>query len=117
MGKRKREGRRELHNDKHHDVHTPTNIRVITPKNMRWEGHVARTGQNRDEKPPLENLSERAKWKDYTKMDLKETPMVGVNGIHLAKYSHKWWVNENTTINLRAPENVRDFLIANLLLS
>jgi hypothetical protein len=61
--------------------------------------------------------SERATWKDDTKMDLTETPMEGVNGIHLAKGSRKWRVIENTTMNLRVPQNVRNFLIANLLLS
>lgn len=43
--------------------------------------------------------------------------MEGVNGINLAKDSRKWRVIENTTMNVRVPQNVRNFLIANLLLS
>lgn len=50
-------------------------------------------------------------------MDFAETPMEGVNGINLAKDSRKWRVIENTTMNVRVPQNVRNFLIANLLLS
>lgn len=56
-------------------------------------------------------------WKDYTKTDLTETPMEGENGIHLAKDSRKWQVIENTTMNLWVPQNVRNFVIANVLLS
>jgi len=50
-------------------------------------------------------------------MDRTETPLEGVNGIHLAKDSLKWRVIENTTMNIRVPQNERNFLIANLLLS
>ena len=43
--------------------------------------------------------------------------MEGVNVIHLAKDSRKWRVIEDTTMNHGVPQNVRNFLNANLLLS
>jgi len=55
---------------------------------MGWEGHVARTGQNGDKKESS-HWSERATRKDYTKLDLTETAMEDVNGIHLAKDSRQ----------------------------
>jgi hypothetical protein len=81
---------------------------------MGRERGMYRTEWRRNERP---HWSERATWKDYTKMDLTETSMEGVNGIQLARDSRKWRVIENTTMNLRVPQNVRNFLIANLLLS
>jgi hypothetical protein len=38
----------KLHNDKLHDLYSsPTIVRVIKSRRMRWAGHVARTGKRR----------------------------------------------------------------------
>jgi hypothetical protein len=40
------EERRKLHNEELHDLYSsPTIVRVITLRRMRWAGHVARIGR------------------------------------------------------------------------
>jgi hypothetical protein len=42
-------GCRKLHNNKHHDLYfSPSIIRMIKSRKMRWAGHVARTGEKRN---------------------------------------------------------------------
>jgi hypothetical protein len=47
--KREEDGsRRKLHNDKHHSLYSsPSIVRVIKSKRMRWAGHVAHMGEGR----------------------------------------------------------------------
>jgi hypothetical protein len=41
---------RRLHNEERNDLYSsPTIIRVIKSRRMRWAGHVARTGEGRGE--------------------------------------------------------------------
>jgi hypothetical protein len=43
------EGWRKLHNEELHNLYSsPSIIRVITSKRMRWAGHVARMGEKRN---------------------------------------------------------------------
>jgi hypothetical protein len=57
-------GWRKLHNEEHRDLYSsPSKIRIIKSRRMRWAGHVARMGEKRnayrllvgkpDEKRPL----------------------------------------------------------------
>jgi hypothetical protein len=63
--------RRELHNEKLHDLFcSPSIIRIIRSRRMRWTGHVA------EGKSPLGRPI--CKWMDKTKMDLGETGWGGV---------------------------------------
>jgi hypothetical protein len=40
---------RKLHNEELHDLYSsPSNIRIIKPRMMRWAGHVARIRENRN---------------------------------------------------------------------
>jgi hypothetical protein len=65
----------------------PSTIRVIMSRRMRWAGHVARIGENRNAyrllvgKPegrrPLERP--RRKWLDNIRMDLAEVGWGGVD--------------------------------------
>jgi hypothetical protein len=42
-------GWRKLHNEELHDLYTPpSTIRMIKSRRMRWAGHVARMGENRN---------------------------------------------------------------------
>jgi hypothetical protein len=77
---------RKLHNDELHSLHpSPTIVREIKSRRMRWAGHVARMGEGRgvyrvlvgrpEGKRPLESPTLR--WKDNIKMDLRE---IGING-------------------------------------
>jgi len=67
--------------------YSPNIVRVIASRRMRWVGHLARTGEERDvyrilvgrteEKRPLGRP--RCRWEDNIKMDLKETGIDGAN--------------------------------------
>jgi hypothetical protein len=71
----------KLHNEQLHDLYSsPTTVRVIKSRRMRWVGHVARMGEGRrvyrilmgkpEEKRPLGTA--RCRWEDNIKMDLHE---------------------------------------------
>jgi len=72
---------RELHSEELNDLYSsPSIVRVIKSRRMRWAGHVARMGEKRGvyralvEKPegrrPLGRP--RRRWEDSIKMDLQE---------------------------------------------
>ncbi|PNF43600.1 hypothetical protein B7P43_G03225 [Cryptotermes secundus] len=75
------EGWRKLHNEELHNLYSsPSIIRMIKARRMRWAGHVARMGEKRDVyrifvgkadgKRPLGRP--RSIWVDRIKMDLRE---------------------------------------------
>jgi hypothetical protein len=57
---------RKLHNEELNNLYcSPTIMRVIKSRRMRWEGRVARMGEKRDEyRVWWGNLRERAHWGD-----------------------------------------------------
>jgi hypothetical protein len=72
---------RKLHNEELNDLYSsPTLVRVIKSRRMRWAGHVARMGETRGvysvlaEKPegkrPLGRP--RRRWEDNIKADIQE---------------------------------------------
>jgi S-ribosylhomocysteine lyase LuxS involved in autoinducer biosynthesis len=76
---------RILHNKKLHDLYfSPTIIRVIKLKTVRWAGHVARMGDRTGTyrvlvgKPEKNRLlgRPRHRWKDNIKMDLQEVGLI-----------------------------------------
>jgi hypothetical protein len=79
---------RKLHNDELHNLYpSPTTVRVIIARRLRWAGHVACMGEGRGVnrvlvgkpkgKRPLE--SPRCRWEDDIKLDLREIGIDGVN--------------------------------------
>jgi hypothetical protein len=72
---------RKLHNEELHDLYSsPTIVRVIKSRRMKWAGHVARMGVGRGvyrvlvgkpegKRPPRRT---RRRWEDNIKMDLQE---------------------------------------------
>jgi hypothetical protein len=74
-------GWRKLHNGELHDLYSsPSIIRIIRSRRMRWTGHVARMGEKRKVCRLLVGKSEgkialgrpRCRWVDNIKMDLLE---------------------------------------------
>jgi hypothetical protein len=87
-------GWRKLHNEDLHNLYaSPSIIRVIKSRRMRWGGHAARMGERRnacrilvgkpDGKRPLGRP--RRRWVDNIKMDLGEVGWNGVDWIDLAQ--------------------------------
>jgi hypothetical protein len=101
---------RKLHNEELHRLYSsPSIIRMIKSRRMRWAGHVARMGERRNaysilaEKPegkrPLGRP--RGRWVDNIKMDLREIGWNGVDWIDLAQDRDQWRASVNTVMNLR----------------
>ena len=86
-------------------------IVVITPRRMRWAGHVARMGERRDvyrvlvgkpaEKRPLGRP--RRRWVVNIRMDLQEVGYGSVDWIGLAQGRDRWRTLMSAVMNLRVP--------------
>jgi hypothetical protein len=84
---------------------------MIKSRRMRWAGHVARMGKNRNEyrilvgkpegKRPLRRP--RHRWPDNIKMDLREIGWGGMDWIGLSQDSDRWRALVNTVMNIRVP--------------
>jgi hypothetical protein len=100
-----------LHNGELHNLYSsPDIIRQIKSRRLRWAGHVARMGEERNVyrvlvgKPEGKRLLERPRrrWEDGTKMDLREISWRGgVEWIHLAQVRPCWRAVLNAVMNLR----------------
>jgi hypothetical protein len=85
---------------------------------MRWVGHVARTGEwkgvyrvlvgKTEGKRPFGMASHR--WKDNIMMDLQEVGFGSMDWIGLAQDRDRWQALVNVVMNLRVPQNARNFL-------
>jgi hypothetical protein len=85
-------GWRKLHNEELHNLYSsPSIIRIIKSRRMRWTGHVARMGEKRNVYRILVGKPEgkrqlgrpRRRWVDNIKMDLREIGWDGVEWIGL----------------------------------
>jgi hypothetical protein len=105
-------GWRKLHNEEFHDLYSsPSIIRIIKSRRMRWAGHVARMGDKRNVyrllvgqpqgKRPLGRP--RRSWIDNIKMDLLEIGVNVVDWIGLAQDRYRWRALVNSVMNLRVP--------------
>jgi hypothetical protein len=85
---------RKLHYEELHNLYSsPSIIRIIKWRRMRWAGHVARMGEKRnvyrllvrkpEEKRPVGRP--RRRWRDNIKMDLLEIGLNVVGWIGLAQ--------------------------------
>jgi hypothetical protein len=90
---------RKLHNEELRDLYlSPSIIRIIKSRRMRWAGHVARNGEKRNAyrllvvqpegKRPLRRP--RRRWVDNIRMDLGEVGWGDVDWIGLAKDKNRW---------------------------
>jgi hypothetical protein len=105
-------GWRKLHNEEHHNLYSsPSIIRIIKSRRMRWTGHVAQMGEKRDVyrllvgkpegKKPLGELKHR--WIDNIKMDLLDIGLGGEDWIGLDRDRYSWRALVNAVMNLRVP--------------
>jgi hypothetical protein len=105
-------GWRKLHNEELHSSYSsPSIVRVIKARRMRWAGHVARMGEVRGEYNILDGKPEgrrplgrpRRRWEENIKTDLGEIGFGDVNWIHLVQDRERWRALVNTVMNLRVP--------------
>jgi hypothetical protein len=109
---RVRGGWRKLHNEELHNLYSsPSIIRIIKSRRIRWAGHVARMGEKRnvyrllvgkpEGKRPL--ARPRRRWIDNIKMELLEIGVNVVDWIGLAWDRYRWRALVNSVMNLRVP--------------
>jgi hypothetical protein len=100
----------KLHNEELHDLYSsPSIIRIIKARMMRWAGHVARKGEKRNAyrllvgKPEgMKSLGRpRRRWLDKIRRDLVEVGWDDVDWIGLAKDRDRWRALVNSVLNLR----------------
>jgi hypothetical protein len=90
---------------------SPSIVRVIKARRMRWAGHVARIGEVRGAYNILVGRSEGRRprgrpgrrWEDNIKMDLREIGFRDVDWIDLAQDRDRRRALVNTVMNLRVP--------------
>jgi hypothetical protein len=103
---------RKLHNEELRDLYSsPSIIRIIKSRRMRWAGHVERMGEKRnvcrllvgkpEGKRPLGRP--RRKWVANIRMDLGEVGWGDVDWTGLAKDRNRWRALVNSVLNLRVP--------------
>jgi hypothetical protein len=89
-----RGGWRKLHNEELHNLYSsPSIIRMIKSRRMRWAGNVGRMGAKRNAytilvgKPEGKTLlgRPRRRWVDNIKMDLREIGWDGVDWMDMAQ--------------------------------
>jgi hypothetical protein len=103
-------GWRKLHNEELHNLYSsPSIIRIIKSRRMRWAGHVAQMGEKKNVYKLLVGKPEgkrplgrpRRSWIDNIKMDLLQTGVNVVDWIGLAQDRYSWRALVNSVMNLR----------------
>jgi hypothetical protein len=101
---------RKLHNKELRDLYSsPSIVRIIYSRRMRWARHVARMGEKRKAYRLLVGKPEgkrqlgrlRRRFVDNIEMDLAERRWASVVSIGLAQYRDKWRVLVNAIMSLR----------------
>ena len=103
---------RRLHNEELNDLYSsPSIVRVIKSRRMRWAGHVARMGEEREVYRVLVGKPEgkkplggpRRRWVDNIRMDLEEVGCGYVDWIGLAQDRERWRTLVSVVMNLQVP--------------
>jgi hypothetical protein len=105
-------GWRKLHNEELHNLYSsPSIIRIMKSRRMRWAGHVARMGEKRNVHRLLVGKPERKRplgrprrrWIDNIKMDLLEIEVSVVDWIGLVQDRYRWRALVSSVMNFRVP--------------
>jgi hypothetical protein len=105
-------GWRKLHNEEVHGLYSsPSIVRVIKARRMRWVGHVACTGEVRGANNILVGRPEgrkplgrpRRRWEDNVKIDPREIGFGDVDWIHWAQDRDRYQALVNTVMSLQVP--------------
>jgi hypothetical protein len=103
---------RKLHDKELLDLYSsPSIIRIIKSRRMRWSGHVARMGEKKNAYRLLVGKPEgkrtlgrpRRRWVNNITMVLGEVGWGDVDWIGLAKDRNRWSAVVNSVLNLRVP--------------
>jgi hypothetical protein len=103
---------RKLHNEELRDLYSsPSVIRIIKSKRMRWVGHVEQTEEKGNAYRLLVRKPEgkrplgrsRRRWVDNIRMDLGEVGWGDVDWISLAQDRDQWRAFVSSVLNLRVP--------------
>jgi hypothetical protein len=103
---------RKMHNEELRDLYSsPSIIRIIKSRRIRWAGHVARMGKKingyrllvgkPEGKRPLGRP--RHRWVNNIRMGLGEVGWGDVDWIGLAQDRNRWRALVNSVLNLRVP--------------
>jgi hypothetical protein len=97
-----------LHDEELNDLYcSPTIVRVIKLRRMRWAGHVARMGLGIGVYRLLvgkpEGKRPRRRWEDNIKLDIQEVGCGGMDWIERAQDRDRWRALVNAVMNLRVP--------------
>jgi hypothetical protein len=112
-------GWRKLQNEELHGFYSsPSIIRVIKARRMRWAGQVVRMGDVRGAYNILVGRPEgrrplgrpRCRWEDNIKMDLREIRFGDVDWIHWAQDRDRWRALVNMVMNLRVLQTAGNLL-------
>jgi hypothetical protein len=105
-------GWRKLHNEELYGLYSsPSIVRVIKARRMRWAGNAARMEEVRGAYNILVGRPEgrrpvgrpRRRWEDNFKIDYRETGFGNVDWINLAQDRDTWRALVNTIMDLRVP--------------
>jgi hypothetical protein len=101
---------RKLHNYQLHNLHSsPSIIRMIKSRRMRWGGHVVRMREKRNAYRLLVGIPEwkgllrkpRRRWLGNINMDRREIGWGGMDLIDMVQNRDQWCAFAKTVINLR----------------
>jgi hypothetical protein len=101
---------RKLHNEELHILYkSPDIIRQVKSRRMRWAGHIARMGEEKQLYKVLVRKPEgkrplgrpRRRWEDGIRIDLREIGLGCVDWIRLAQDRDRWRAVVSAVMNLR----------------